>query len=131
RRPDRLPPRGPHPLHRRAGGGTQLRRPVPARVPARRLGMARTLKIGVLVATALAILMLTIFSLGAEQRFWERKVQYEVHFTRTGGLQVGSQVSLNGVLVGSVVEMRFPPDPAVSYIQVLVNVRGDVASRIR
>jgi phospholipid/cholesterol/gamma-HCH transport system substrate-binding protein len=93
--------------------------------------MARTFRIGVLIAVAIVILMVTIFSLGAEQRFWERKIQYETHFTHTGGLQVGSQVSLNGVLVGSVVEMRFPPDPAVSYIQVLLNVRGDVAPRIR
>src|SRR6266403_1066836 len=75
--------------------------------------------------------MVTIFSLGAEQRVWERKIQYEVHFMRTGGLQTGSQVSLNGVLVGSVEEMRFPPDPAVNYIQVLLNGRGDVAPRIR
>jgi len=93
--------------------------------------MARTVKIGLLVATAIAILVVTIFSLGSEQRFWERKIQYEVHYTRTGGLQVGSQVSLNGVLIGAVDEMRFPPDPAVNYIQVLVNVRGDVAPRIR
>ena len=84
-----------------------------------------------LVAVAIVILMVTVFSLGSEQRFWERKIQYEVHYTRTGGLQTGSQVSLNGVLVGSVVEMRFPPDPAVNYIQVLLNVRGDVAPRIR
>jgi len=89
------------------------------------------MKIGLLITVALVILMVTIFSLGAEQRFWERKVQYEIHFTRTGGLQVGSQVSLNGVPIGSVAEMRFPPDPAVSYIQALVNVRGDVAGRIR
>ena len=93
--------------------------------------MTRTMKIGLLVTVALAILMVTIFSLGAEQRFWERKVQYEIHFSRTGGLQVGSQVSLNGVPIGSVAEMRFPPDPAVSYIQVLINVKGDVAARIR
>ena len=93
--------------------------------------MTRTVKTGILVCTALVILMVTVFSLGSEQRFWERKVQYEIHFTRTGGLQVGSQVSLNGVVVGSVVEMRFPPDPAVNYIQVLVNTRGDVAPRIR
>src|SRR5260370_20182985 len=75
--------------------------------------------------------MVTIFSLGAEQRFWERKVQYEVHFTRTGGLQTGAQVSLNGVPIGTVVELRFPPDPAVSYIQVLVNVKGNLAPRVR
>jgi phospholipid/cholesterol/gamma-HCH transport system substrate-binding protein len=93
--------------------------------------MARPVRIGMLVTAALVILMITVFSLGSEQRFWERKIQYEVHYTRTGGLQVGSQVSLNGVLIGSVEEMRFPPDPAVNYIQVLVNVRGEVAPRIR
>ena len=90
-----------------------------------------TTKIGLLVATALVILMVTIFSLNQEQPFWERKVQYEVHFTRTGGLQSGAQVSLSGVPIGTVVEMRFPPDPAISYIQVLVNVKGDLAARIR
>jgi len=91
----------------------------------------RTVKIGLLVATALAILMMTIFSLNQEQPFWERKVQYEVHFTRTGGLQTGAQVSLNGVPIGTVVELRFPADPAVSYIQVLVNVKGNLAPRVR
>src|SRR2546427_4058288 len=91
----------------------------------------RTTKIGLLVATALAILMVTIFSLNQEQPFWERKVQYEVHFSRTGGLQTGAPVSLSGVPIGTVAEMRFPPDPAVSYIQVLINVKGDLAPRIR
>jgi len=91
----------------------------------------RTTKIGLLVATALAILMVTTFSLNQEQPFWERKVHYEVHFTRTGGLQTGAPVSLSGVPIGTVVEMRFPPDPAVSHIQVLINVKGDIAPRIR
>src|SRR5205823_5884640 len=88
-------------------------------------------KIKLLVATALAILMVTTFSLNQEQPFWERKIQYEVHFTRTGGLQTGAPVSLSGVPIGTVVEMRFPPDPAVSHIQVLINVKGDIAPRIR
>jgi ABC-type transporter Mla subunit MlaD len=58
--------------------------------------MARTIEIGLLVAAAIAILMATIFSLGQEQRFWERRVQYEIHFTRTNGLQKGAPVSLTG-----------------------------------
>ncbi len=91
----------------------------------------RTTKIGLLVAIALAILMVTVFSLNQEQPFWERKVQYEVRFTRTGGLQTGAPVSLSGVSIGTVAEMRFPPDPAVNYIQVLINVKGDLAPRIR
>ncbi|TMA97981.1 MAG: MCE family protein, partial [Deltaproteobacteria bacterium] len=89
----------------------------------------QTTKIGLLVAIALAILMVTIFSLNQEQPFWERKAQYEVHFSRTGGLQTGAPVSLSGVTIGTVVEMRFPPDPAASYIQVLINVKGDLAPR--
>src|SRR5437867_2202771 len=91
----------------------------------------RSTKIGLLVATALAILMVTVFSLNQDQPFWERKAQYEVHFTRTSGLQTGAPVSLSGVPIGTVAEMRFPPDPAVSYIQVLINVKGDLAPRIR
>src|SRR5213596_1946456 len=91
----------------------------------------RTTKIGLLVAIALAILMVTVFSLNQEQPFWERKVQYELRFTRTGGLQTGAPVSLSGVSIGTVAEMRFPPDPALNYIQVLINVKGDLAPRIR
>lgn len=93
--------------------------------------MARTAKIGLLIAAALAIFMVTIFSLGAEQRFWERKVQYEIHFARTNGLQKGALVSLTGVPIGSVDALRFPLDPAANYIQVLINVGSDVAPRIR
>jgi phospholipid/cholesterol/gamma-HCH transport system substrate-binding protein len=91
----------------------------------------RNLRIGLLVAAAIAVLMITVLSLGQEQRFWERKVQYEVHFARTNGLQVGAPVSLTGVTIGSVDEMRFPPDPAANYIQILVNVNEDVTARIR
>jgi phospholipid/cholesterol/gamma-HCH transport system substrate-binding protein len=91
----------------------------------------QTTRIGLLIATAVAIFMVTLLSLGQEQRFWERKVQYEIHFTRTNGLQKGAPVSLTGVTVGSVQEMRFPSDPSASYIQVLVNLVGEVAPRIR
>src|SRR2546426_114232 len=91
----------------------------------------QTTKIGLLVAIALAILMVTIFSLNQEQPFWERKAQYEVHFSRTGGLQPGARVSRSGGTIGTVAEMRFPPDPAASSIQVLINVKGALAPRIR
>src|SRR3989442_6683411 len=85
----------------------------------------RTTKIGLLVAIALAVLMVTVFSLNQEQPFWERKVQYELRFTRTGGLQTGARVSLSGVSIGTVAEMRFPPHPALNYIPGLMNVKGD------
>jgi phospholipid/cholesterol/gamma-HCH transport system substrate-binding protein len=91
----------------------------------------RNLRIGLLVAIALGIFMLTILSLGQEQRFWQRKAQYEIHFARTNGLQKGALVSLNGVTIGSVEELRFPPDPTDTHIQVLINIASNVAERIR
>jgi phospholipid/cholesterol/gamma-HCH transport system substrate-binding protein len=93
--------------------------------------MVKETKVGLVVAAALAVLMTTIFWLGEQQHLWERKVQYEVRFARTNGLQVGGLVSLTGVTAGSVAEMSFPSDPTESYIQVLVNVTGAVAPRIR
>src|SRR3989454_5720932 len=91
----------------------------------------QTTKIGVLVAIALRLLMVTVLSLNQEQPFWERKAQFEVPLSRTGGLQTGAPVNLSRVTIGTVAEMRFPPDPAASYIQVLINVKGDLAPRIR
>src|SRR5947208_5658048 len=92
---------------------------------------AQTARVGFLVFVALAILVATIMSLGGEQKFWERKVQYEVHFARTNGLQVGAPVSLTGVAIGSVAEMRFPSDPAAAYIEVAIGVTRNVAPRLR
>ena len=89
------------------------------------------LKVGLLVLVALLAFMATIFSLGQRDHLWEYKREYEIHFARAGGLMVGAGVSLTGVPVGSVSEMRFPDDSAVSYIQVRVKVGGDVAPRIR
>src|SRR2546429_166893 len=72
-----------------------------------------------------------IVTVGQQEHFWERKVRYEMHFARTNGLQVGAPVSLTGVAIGSVVNMRFPSDPAAAYIEVMIGVTSDVAPRLR
>src|SRR5881296_1888162 len=72
-----------------------------------------------------------IVTLGQQEHFWERKVRYEMHFARTNGLQVGAPVSLTGVVIGSVVDMRFPADPAAAYIEVVIGVTSNVAPRLR
>ncbi|HLK46141.1 MAG TPA: MlaD family protein, partial [Acidimicrobiales bacterium] len=93
--------------------------------------MGKQTKVGLLVAAALVVFMATILTLGQQQHLFERKVTYEVHFARTNGLQQGALVSLSGVSVGSVTDMRFPSDPAARYIQITVEVNSDVAPRIR
>jgi phospholipid/cholesterol/gamma-HCH transport system substrate-binding protein len=93
--------------------------------------MLRQARVGLLVLLAITILVVTIVSLGQEQHFWERKVRYRIHLSRTNGLQVGAQVSLSGVAIGSVTDMALPPDPAESYIEVTFKVAQEVAPRIR
>jgi phospholipid/cholesterol/gamma-HCH transport system substrate-binding protein len=93
--------------------------------------MTTHVKVGLVVVTALAVFMVTVFMLGQQQHLWERKVRYDIHFARAGGLAVGAGVSLSGVPVGSIEDMRFSDDPAVTYIKVTVSIAGNVAGRIR
>jgi phospholipid/cholesterol/gamma-HCH transport system substrate-binding protein len=93
--------------------------------------MGRQTKVGLLILVAIAILIVTTLSLGQGQHFWERKVNYEIHLVRTNGLQEGAQVSLSGVPVGSVTDLRFPSDLSVRYIVVTLRIATDVAPRIR
>src|SRR5262249_42885625 len=86
---------------------------------------------GLLVTVAMALFMGAIVTLGQQERLWERKVRYDIHFARTNGLQVGAPVSLTGVVIGSVVDMQFPADPTAAYIEVVIGVTKNVAPRLR
>ncbi len=88
-------------------------------------------RVGLLVLAALVVFGTTIVTLGRQERLWERKVRYEVHLARAGGLQSGAQVSLGGVVVGSVESLAFPHDLAERYIEVRIAVAGGVAERVR
>ncbi len=92
---------------------------------------SRSWRVGLLVTVALVTLVTGTFLVGREQRFWEHKVVYEIRFTRTNGLRVGSPVSLTGVDIGSVQETSFPEDANASFISVRVNIAGTAAPRIR
>jgi phospholipid/cholesterol/gamma-HCH transport system substrate-binding protein len=97
------------------------------------MASARTdaLKVGTLVASALALLMVGLLFVGQGQRLWEGRVRYQIHFARTNGLLVGAPVALTGVTVGSVIDIGFPSDPDAHYIAVVVEVGGRVAARVR
>ncbi|TAK01899.1 MCE family protein [bacterium] len=92
---------------------------------------ALQIKVGLLIVATLIILSVTIFLMGKERRFFENKVPFEIHFSRTIGLREGAQISLTGVRVGSVESLTFPPNVEENYIVVRVNIVGDVAQRIR
>ncbi|MEK7783195.1 MAG: MlaD family protein, partial [Candidatus Binatota bacterium] len=92
---------------------------------------ALQIKVGLLIVTALILLSVTIFLMGKERRFFENKVPFEIHFSRTIGLREGAPISLTGVRVGSVESLTFPQDVQENYIVVQIKVVGDVAPRIR
>lgn len=88
-------------------------------------------RVGVLVSGALAVLMFGLFLIGQGQNWLQRKVRYDIHFSRTNGLLVGAPVALTGVNVGSVVDIDFPREPRANYIEVEVEVARRIAHRIR
>ena len=92
---------------------------------------SRAFSVGLVSTVALAVIAFGVFLVGREQRFWEGRVEYWLQFTRTNGLQEGAPVLLDGVNVGSVTRMRFPPDPTARYVEVKIGVADDVAPRIR
>lgn len=92
---------------------------------------ALQIKVGLLIVTALILLSVTIFLMGKERRFFENKVPFEIHFSRTIGLREGAPISLTGVRVGLVESLTFPQDVQENYIVVQIKVVGDVAPRIR
>src|SRR5262249_39068149 len=79
----------------------------------------------------MALFMGAIVTLGQQERLWERKVRYDIHFARTTGRGGGPPVSLGGVVIGSVGNMQFPADPTAAYIEVVIGVTKNVAPRLR
>jgi len=93
--------------------------------------MAKETRVGALVLIGLVLTGAAIFILGRQEHIWERKVEYELRFKRTNGLQTGAPVSLSGVPIGSVDSLRFASDPTTNDVEVRVRVDADVATRIR
>lgn len=91
---------------------------------------ALQIKVGLLVLVSLVVLASIIFFMGKERRLFERRLPYEIHFSRTIGLRVGASVSLAGVTVGSVQSLTFPSDLRKNYVIVRIQVVEGVAPRI-
>ncbi len=92
---------------------------------------SKAFSVGLVVIVALLMIGIGIFLVGSEQRFWEGRADYRLHFTRTNGLQEGAPVALDGVNIGKVTRMRFPRDPRAQYVEVQIRVSSSVISRIR
>ncbi len=93
--------------------------------------LARELKVGLVVLSALAVLGAGLLILGDKNNLFTRKNHYYIRFGQVGGLAAGSPVTLDGVNVGSVNKVVLAEDPKESEIQVWLSVDSRYARRLR
>ncbi len=93
--------------------------------------LTREIRVGIFIIFALAVIIGFVFSIGGNSKLFEDKVQYKILFQFTGGLFEGDPVLLNGVEVGNVVSLGFPPETDNKNILVKIAVSKEVSPRIR
>jgi phospholipid/cholesterol/gamma-HCH transport system substrate-binding protein len=91
----------------------------------------KSIRVGLLVTVALAVLMIFLFFIGSEQKIFARKNEYEVRFDTVAGLAEGNPVRISGVTVGVVKDIQLPRDPKAKDVQISLMVDRKYAERIR
>src|SRR3982074_937478 len=76
-------------------------------------------------------MMAGILMVGRRANLFKHKFPYETRFDSAAGLVAGNPVRLNGVNVGSVLEVVLSPNPADRTVKVIYDVDRRAAPRIR
>lgn len=92
---------------------------------------SRNLRIGLVVASALTLLMVFIFFIGSEQKLFAKKYKYEVLFETATGLAEGNPVQMSGVTIGVVESIRLPFSSETRMVEIVISVDRKYAERIR
>lgn len=85
------------------------------------------MKVGIFMAAALAITLLSIFFLGGDN-FFKKYVRLHAYFDQVQGLAPGSMVTLSGIRIGNVEEIKFRPNE--NKLDVVMEVDATFLSRI-
>ena len=96
-----------------------------------RTAKENTIRVGLLVAGALAVLMIFLFFIGSEQKIFARKNEYRVRLDTVSGLAEGNPVKLAGVTIGVVKDINLPRDPKQKDVDITLLVDRKYAERIR
>src|ERR1051325_9259334 len=91
----------------------------------------KSVRVGMLVTVALAVLMVFVFFIGSESKIFARKNEYEVRFDSVAGLAEGNPVKISGVTVGVVRDIKLPRDPKQKDVFIQLMVDRKYAERIR
>lgn len=90
-----------------------------------------SVRVGLLVITALVFLVGGVFLIGEQNSLFRSKLRYDVRFSSVGGLQEGNPVQLNGVHVGTVHAVVLPENPGARGLIVTVEIDARYRERIR
>jgi phospholipid/cholesterol/gamma-HCH transport system substrate-binding protein len=93
--------------------------------------VGRRFRVGIVVLIALFFTVIGVFMVGKRANLFKAKWPYETHFDSASGLVVGNPVRLNGVNVGSVLEVNLSPQPGDQSVRVVYEVDRRVAPRLR
>jgi len=91
----------------------------------------RSIKVGLLVAGALAVLMIFVFFIGSEQKIFARKNEYEVRLENVTGLAEGNPVKMSGVTIGVIRDIKLPQDPKERMVEILLMIDRKFSERVR
>jgi phospholipid/cholesterol/gamma-HCH transport system substrate-binding protein len=91
----------------------------------------KSVRVGLLVASSLVVLMVFLFFIGAEQKIFARKYEYDVQLENVSGLAEGNPVRMSGVSIGVIKEIQLPRDPKQPNVQISLMVDRKYAERIR
>lgn len=91
----------------------------------------KTARVGLLVASALVILMVFLFFIGSEQKIFARKNEYDVRLENVTGLAEGNPVKMSGVTIGVIREIKLPVDPKQKSVEITVMIDRKFSERVR
>lgn len=90
-----------------------------------------SLRVGLLVIAAFAIIILVIFAVSGDIKIFSRNATVKTMMTSVDGLRQGAEVRLSGVKIGSVKDINFtsaiPNDPNQrNYIEITMEISGKI-----
>ncbi len=83
--------------------------------------MNTQLKVGIFLSIGIAVILGSIFFLGADKALFTTYIRLHAHFDQVQGLSVGSVVSLSGVTVGNVEDITFLPEKNALDVKMRIN----------
>lgn len=89
------------------------------------------LRTGIVIIVALALLSVGVLQLSGRSGFFERSYTLYASMENTLGLKAGNSVSLAGINVGNVDEIKFTANPSDNRIIVVMKIKRQYMDRIR